>query len=142
MAMCIFSKISFPLLILITLLRYHYKYPEAMGNSHEKWCTKFFFLRFFFRYFDFSSIFRFFSPIFRFFFRFFICNMRTNFFSSGGTAPPDNHILLTKWFLVEIPYSYKFSGADKFSRTCSARKLEIFARIYFRAPSDFEILKT
>ena len=32
--------------------------------------------------------------------------------------------------------------ADKFSRTCSARKLEIFARTYFRAPSDFEILKT
>ena len=32
--------------------------------------------------------------------------------------------------------------ADKFSRTCSARKLEIFARTYFRAPSDFEISKT
>ena len=32
--------------------------------------------------------------------------------------------------------------ADKFSRTCSARKLEIFARIYFRVSSDFEILKT
>ena len=32
--------------------------------------------------------------------------------------------------------------ADKFSRTCSARKLEIFARINFRAPSDFEISKT
>ena len=32
--------------------------------------------------------------------------------------------------------------ADKFSRTCSARKLEIFARIYFRARSYFEISKT
>ena len=29
--------------------------------------------------------------------------------------------------------------ADKFLRTSSARKLEIFARIYFRAPSELKI---
>ena len=50
-----------------------------------------------------------------------------------------HHHLSTHFFYYLIRIHFR---ADKFSRTCSARKLEIFARIYFRAPSDFEISKT
>ena len=43
-------------------------------------------------------------------------------------------MLLLQHFM--IPYLYKFL------RTSYVRKLEISTRIYFRAPPDFQILKT
>ena len=53
---------------------------------------------------------------------------------------PDTSLIYAfKYYTFILPYSYKFSCVLIFAH---ARKVEIFARIYFRAPSDFQILKT
>ena len=71
-------------------------------------------------------------------------NMIATFMSQPFPLPEAGIMMIINNSLSEadyLPYRRNFC-ADKFSRTCSERKLEIFARIYFRAPSDFEILKT